>query len=199
VKLFAVHLTTIAAFCHVLSIRREPIVRWKIILYILVSFSLFACRVVFLFAVLYGMGSLLLNRLTGKPTDEIKDGLWRAPLWLFGKIPNQATPSIEEESRWKEVWRILLALPFLTKCIGTLVLYARRQSHGAATHADQRVIELGCTANITALYWLADTLTLPPFSKRCDHHTRQNLSTLLAHKFVVNARALSTRVPSHPF
>ncbi len=33
------------------------------------------------------------------------------------------------------------------------------------TFADQRVFELGCTGILTALYWLAHTLELPPFSQ----------------------------------
>ena len=179
VKLFVVHLTTIGAFCHVLSVRREPIISWKLAFFILVPYSIFAYHVLFLVAVLVAFGYLFVNTLLNKPSEETKDSLWRAPRWLFGKVPDesevgyQMLPSTEQappqaherQSRWKKVGRILLACPFLAQCIGTAVLYARRQSHHAVTFADQRVFELGCTGIITALYWLADTIELPPFSK----------------------------------
>ena len=179
VKLFVVHLTTIGAFCHILSVRREPIISWKLAFFILVPYSIFAYHILFLATILFAFGHLFVDVILSKPSDEIKDSLWRAPRWLFGKVPDEAevgyemlpsteqvpVPTPERQSRWKKVGRILLACSFLAQCIGTTVLYARRRSHHAVTFADQRVFELGCTGIITALYWLADTIELPPFSK----------------------------------
>ena len=179
VKLFVVHLTTIGTFCHILSVRREPIISWKLVFFVLVPYSIFAYHILFLATVLFAFGHLFVNIILSKPSDEMKDSLWRAPRWLFGKIPDEAevgyemlpsteqapTPTPERQSRWKKVGRILLACSFLAQCIGTAALYTRRRSHHAVTFADQRVFELGCTGIITALCWLADTMELPLFSK----------------------------------
>jgi hypothetical protein len=173
VKLFVVRLTTIGAFCHVLSVRREPIISCKLAFFILVPYSIFAYHALFLVAVLVAFGYLFINICLNSPSNEIKDSLWRAPRSLFCKVPDEAEvgyemlPSTEQpllqgperQSRWKKVGSILLACPFLAQCIGTIVLYMRSLSriNGCSSWAVR--------ASSTALYWLADTIELPPFSK----------------------------------
>ncbi len=90
VKLFVIHLTTIAAFCHVLSVRREPIIRWKLIFYIFVPYTIFAYHVLALFGFLCGLVYYLI-----KPSEEVKDSLWRTPLWFFGINPKDNEASYE--------------------------------------------------------------------------------------------------------
>ena len=178
VKFFVVHLTTIAAFCHVLSVSREPVISCKLLFYVLVPYGLLAQHGLFLLVLAYGLFQLVIICLLDKPIDEIFKSLKQAPKFMFGKIPEevdvryQFTHAEENHARLRkrEAKRVragstVLACSFLTQCIGRIVLYARRKAHGAVTLADERIFELGCTGVLTALFWIANALELRPVSE----------------------------------
>lgn len=179
VKLFVVHFTTLTAYCHVLSIRGEPIMGWRLAFYVLEPFSLFGHYVVSAILVA-AAGALYLV----KPTQSHKEVVSYVAAILFGRIstehertlpqvasrpPRRAESRLTEDRvqpRWKGTGRMLLAVALLTQCVCTMVLYHRRRVHGAITFADQRVFELGCSSVLTALLWLAVLAKLPPFSTK---------------------------------
>ena len=175
VKLFVVHFTTIAALCHVLSIRRERIFSWRLVFYFLVPYSAFAYQGLALaalsIAVLYytfkrnplGNGGILDSAvrffLGLIPEDEP----------AYGPVPASSAPhedsETETETSWKRIGRPVVACAFLAQCIGTIVVYLRRQAHDAVTQADGRMLELGSTGIITAMYWIAISAKVKPFSQ----------------------------------
>src|ERR1700712_37515 len=84
VKLFIVHFTTISAYCHLLSIRGEPIIGWRLVFYILEPFSLFghyalSTTVLFAALVLYLV----------KPNRRHRDVLVSVAPTLFGNMSKQ--------------------------------------------------------------------------------------------------------------
>ena len=173
VKLFVVHFTTIAAFCHLLSIRSERVVSYKLIFYFLVPLNIF----IYLgLAFATYVVALIQWYLTSDL--ERRTVLKRAPRWLFGIIPDEKrvhyismvdwdtfSQSDQGQSRWKTTGRFVIAIAFLVQCIGTIVLYARRHVHGAVTLADQRVFELGCGGIVTASLWLLTLSSISPFNQ----------------------------------
>lgn len=178
VKLVVVNFTVIAAFCHVLDLRREPIVRWKLVYYVIVPYLLIVYHALALLTITAGFIYCLI-----RPSSELRDSLERAPRWIFGVVSKEGEgsgtyellPSTEvrrpvtgvpeDEAKWKKIGRCLLASTFVLQCIGTIVLYSRRKARNAVTSFDQRVFELGCSGLITGCYWLALTLDMPPFSE----------------------------------
>jgi hypothetical protein len=189
VKLFVVHFTTISAFCHLQSLRNERIVSWRTVFYIIVPYSIF----VWYGAALLALSCILLCAMY-KPMLLGDGGLKRASLWLFGTAPESGVadqgllPSerpamaIEGERRPKWMGRLVLASALLVQCIGTIVLYSRRQKHEAVTLADQRVFALGCTGVLVAIHWIVIILKIRPFANpapRISTHARSKLDDVL--------------------
>ena len=85
VKLFVVHSSTIALFCHVLSIRGERIVSWKSVFYILVPFNALVSHGVAL--AVFGLAVIYIY-LKSKP-PRLYESLQRAPRWFFGLVPQE--------------------------------------------------------------------------------------------------------------
>ena len=59
--------------------------------------------------------------------------------------------------------RFLLACAFLAQCCGTVALFVRRQKHDAVTWADTRILEVGCTGILTAIYWMLVAARVPVY------------------------------------
>lgn len=174
VKLFVVHFSTIALFCHVLSIRGERIVSWKLVFYMLVPFNLFASHGIALSVAFLAM---LYVELKNKP-PYLYESLSRAPRWFLGLVPResafQRVPTADlntiggaddTQERWKRFGRIIVAAGILVQCITAIALYVRRQKRDAVTHADQRVFKLASTGVVSAIYCIGIEARLPLFGQ----------------------------------
>jgi hypothetical protein len=159
--LFVAHFTTILAFCHLLSIRGDRILSWRLFFQItspsLIIIQHALALLVILAALLYAlacgnaspkMAYTFLHRLLGttKPISEVDT-------------------NARHESLIKRLGRIAVVLAFLTQCITTIYLYSRRVSRNAVTFADQRIFELACGGVLTALLTLGFFCNIPPFSE----------------------------------
>ena len=139
-KLFAVHLTTLSMFCHALSLRRERIITWKLLAYLLEPASIFIAHVpghvILTIATLYWV-------LFDRPCAYGR-GLGRS-IGLFSasrplsEEPNGAT---ELEPILKRCGRILLACAYLDQCCGTVGLFVRRANHDAVTRVIYALLKL---------------------------------------------------------
>ena len=151
-KLFAVHLTTIAAFCHVLSLRRERIMSWKLLAYLLEPASVMVAQVppllVLTVAVMYWM---LFDR-----TRRLRRSLKRTIGRFLSPLPESESANrlSETEAVLKACGRTLLAYAFLAHCSGTMALFLRRAEHAAVTWVDIRIVEVAATGILTSLYWI---------------------------------------------
>ena len=164
-KLFVGHFVTTAAFCHVLSLRRERILGSKIALYLLIPSTFLLAHV--LASMLLAAGALswlLFNR-----TARLEEILKRAPRLFLGSAPapedgNDAGREDEErEHLLKTGGRFLLACAFLAQCGGTVALFVRRRRHDAVTWADLRMLEVACTGILTAIYWMSIAARVPVY------------------------------------
>ena len=153
VKILIAHFTTIAAFCHLLSIRNEKILGIRLAFF-------FISPLVFVInhglAIIAIIGYRLYWRLRWLPNQGKHPK--RALRILCGKIPKVLRASRSYEllptsdpaesgglgEKWesKQVGRIVVALAFLVQCIGSVVFYRRRQSQEAVTTADTLMVEL---------------------------------------------------------
>jgi hypothetical protein len=86
VKLFVVHFTTISFFCHLLSIRKEPIFTPKLILYILNPLVLFLHYGLALCAIILGQ-CMCSNEGYQDPIQALR--------WLFGTIARETGPDYD--------------------------------------------------------------------------------------------------------
>ncbi|KAK4543553.1 hypothetical protein LTR36_005448 [Oleoguttula mirabilis] len=177
VKLFIVHFTTLSAYCHLLSIRGEPVVSWKLAFYFLEPFSAFGY---------YAISTIIVAAAAGlyltQPDQRHKEVKLSVASILLGSIPEQDEQTLPQvasghasssrlhadrygiQSKWKKAGRMLLATALLAQCLCTMVLYNRRRAHDALTFADERVLALACSSILTALIWLAVLIRLPAFS-----------------------------------
>ncbi|KAK5119914.1 hypothetical protein LTR85_007240 [Meristemomyces frigidus] len=170
VKLFVVHFTIIAAYCHVRSIRNEPIISFSLLFYAMEPLSLLAYYAV---SIVMLMAAAIMALVGRSPVHRAS--FFRAPMWLFGKFSMDVMqhqrlggPSAPtQKSRWtmKTLGRALLASALLAQCIGTIVLHCRRRAHDAVTLGDERVLGLGCSGLATVIVWFCSEISLWPFSE----------------------------------
>jgi hypothetical protein len=164
-KLFVDHFITIAAFCHVVNVRKERILGSKFALYLLIpSTFLLAHVLAFLLLTAGAVSWLLFNR-----PRRLGESLKRPP-WLFlGSAPvyeDASEAGREDEERellLKIGGRFLGACAFLTQCSGTVALFLRRQKHHAVTWAEIRILEVACTGILTAIYWMLIAARVPAY------------------------------------
>jgi hypothetical protein len=160
-KLFVVHLTTIAAFCHVLSLRRERIWSWRFIAYLLYPSTILAAHAL---AIVIFAGAVIYWALFDR-TRRFRKSLSRAPRLLLAAAPLSEPSDVPEESEpmLKTGGRVLTACAFLTQCSGTVALFARRAEHDAMTWGDIRIFEVAATGVLTSFYWIAIAARVPTF------------------------------------
>lgn len=171
VKFAVVHFTTIAGFCHLLSIRGEPILSWRLFFYVSVPLLTIVQHALAIITVLAAWAYSVLG---SKPLEE--GTVVRSFRWLFGTLPKEESvdytslraPARTEGSAQrlaKKLGRIIIALGFLSQCIGTVYVYSRRKARGAVAMADQRVLEFGCSGILTAVLTLGLLLKIPGFGQ----------------------------------
>lgn len=164
-KLFVVHLVTIAAFCHVLNLRRERILGSKLALYLLIPSTFLLAHVLAFLLLTAGV----LVWIISKRPSRLGESLKRAPRLFLGSAPASddadevGHEDVEREPLLKMGGRFLLACAFLTQCCGTVALFVRRQEHKAVTGADMRMLEVACTGILTAIYWMSIIARVPAY------------------------------------
>lgn len=176
-KFIVVHLTTITAFCHLLSIRNEKILTWRPFFY---AFTPFNILVQHILALLTIFTNYVLFRYFPKSKVVSVPNLHTSFSWLLGRAfkedsrysriptsnptpwrpgsPNNLSQSSESsnEGGGKQIGRSVLALAFLAQCISSIFLYCRRVQYSldAITIVDQRVFELACGGLLVAVLTL---------------------------------------------
>ncbi|KAH8766386.1 hypothetical protein F5882DRAFT_413867 [Hyaloscypha sp. PMI_1271] len=193
VKLAVVHFTVIAAFCHLLSIRGEPILSWKLVYYLLTPLILLMQHALALLFLLLAAIIWLI-----RPIPHRRTALYQAAKWFYGKVPTErgqeyaGIPMSEiradtvvpggsqskTQSIAKRAGQIIIAGAFLTQCVGTIYIYRRRLNHGAVTKSDQRVYELGCSGIVTAIVTILTIAKIPLFDKPVPDIPEENLTAL---------------------
>ena len=175
-KLFVVHLTTIAAFCHVLSLHRERIWSWKLIAYLLYPSTILAKHAL---AIVIIVGAVVYWVLFDR-TRQLGKSLLRVPRLLVAKapVPEPDDEPEELEPVLKMGGRFLLACAFLTQCSGTLALLVRRVKRGAVTWADIRIFEVAATGVLISLYWIFIAARVPVFAKPAPTIPSEDVTTL---------------------
>jgi hypothetical protein len=191
VKLAVLHV--IAAFCHLLSIRGEPILSWKLVYYLLTPLILLMQHALALLFLLLAAIIWLI-----RPIPHRRTALYQTVKWFYGKVPTergQAYAGIpmseirvdtgvsggsqsKTQSIAKRAGQIIIAGAFLTQCVGTIYIYRRRLNHGAVTKSDQRVYELGCSGIVTAIVTILTIARIPLFDKPVPDIPEENLTAL---------------------
>lgn len=164
-KLAVVHFTTMAAYCHLLSMRGEPtrIICKKMFLFVIYPGSVIIQHVMAILAI---VSALVLARLK-KPRDStrLRSSLKRAPFILIGAIeqhPPQSEPhSSNEKSKVKLICRLIVVLALSAQCIGSCIVFARRYQHDATTISDWRVLDLAIAALLITLLTVVHLLWHP--------------------------------------
>ena len=161
VKLFVIHLTTIAAFCHVVSLRHQRIRSWRLIAYLLYPSTILVTHAL---AIAMLAGAVIYWILFDR-TRRFGKSLVRAPRFLLASapVPEPSDEPQESEPILKIAGRVLLACAFLTQCSGTLALFERRVNHDAVTWSDIRVFEVAVTGALISLYWIFISARVPIF------------------------------------
>jgi hypothetical protein len=165
-KTFAVHFTTIAAFCHLLSIRGQAPFSWKVVFYILAPWHIFVQHALALAIIIVAP---LVN--TFLPPAK-RASTWRALRWLFGSLNKPLEAQVPERKSWRDSYscanfgRAIVAAAFLTQCSGSIYLFTRRQSFDpdAITRADRKVFELACSGLLVGALWIAQMWAIQPFA-----------------------------------
>ncbi|QDS76838.1 hypothetical protein FKW77_003096 [Venturia effusa] len=151
VKLFIVHFTTVAAYLHLLSLRKERLLTVRPVLYVIAPLSFLVHH---LLAVLAACVLMLSRSLISKEVPDWNADVVRPLRWLLGAIPDreenyQAIGMTPEQSKnteklAKRIGRIVVVLAFITQCAATIFLYARRRNHApeSITRVDQYVLKL---------------------------------------------------------
>lgn len=147
-KLLVVHLTVITAYCHLLSLRGEPIlvICRKAIIFFMCPGSII---IQYILAIIILTGSYIFARVCNQQTSTLLQlSIKRAPIILFGKIDR--TPSHSAIYSWdsmiKVIGRVIVVLALAVQSIGSCIIFARRYQHNAATLGDWRVVELAISA-----------------------------------------------------
>jgi hypothetical protein len=163
-KTVAVHFTTTAIFCHLLSIRRQSVFSWKLVFYVLAPWLIFIQNGLALIFILF---TPLVNNFL-PPARRANP--WRALCWLFGSLPlPPGSPVSSPQSlsvSCTNLGRALVAAGILVQCSFTIYLYSRRRSFDpeAVTKADRKVFELGCAGLFVGTLWIAQVLGIQPFA-----------------------------------
>jgi hypothetical protein len=158
--LFVAHFTTILAFCHLLSIRGDRILSWRLFFQITSPFLIITQHALALLVIL---AALLYALACGNASPKMAYTFLHRLLGTTKPI-SEVDTNARHESLIKRLGRITVVLAFLTQCITTIYLYSRRVSRNAVTFADQRIFELACGGILTALLTLGFFCNIPPFS-----------------------------------
>lgn len=184
-KLGVIHFTTIASFAHLLSLRGERNIPSKIVIFFLCPYLIWAQYGLALFTLAIGH---IVVPFKGNP-DSLNKSLQRGQTLLFGHIDDAPVPNsrqlaaawprnidrgntrdtrkgtAKERSQWKFFGRILVALFFLVQCVGSVVLYARRERHDAVAVIDQRVMGLAAGGLLVAILTLTHLIWKPKLTE----------------------------------
>lgn len=173
VKLFVVHFMAIAAFCHLLNLRNESILNWRLYVFVLVPYAFLAHQALAVIPILFAAPMLASSRVEFL---EISTTLLKI---VFGKVHGRSRRVSAEEGGigqnrplrlrdnielWlKKIAHALAALAFLFQCVATIVLYIRRRQYApdAITFVDQRIFELAIGGVLIGLLTLGIALDCP--------------------------------------
>lgn len=190
-KLVLVHLTTLFVFGHLLSIRGERLLSSKLVIFhiwsSLICFQHGLALLILMFAYGYGL-------ITKAPGRNVS--FKRNPKILFGSAERQhsdwrdsyedsgsnvyhpadperglgpSAPEPEPDSKAKFWGRLIVVSFFSIQCIGSIVLFFRRQNQNAATISDRRVLELACgglTVAVSTFLFLVLQAWLPSLGRQ---------------------------------
>lgn len=185
-KLAVVHFTTMTAYCHLLSMRGEPI---KVICRKMVIFLFFPGSIIIhhAMAILAIFSAFILVRFRKfQDSALLQASLKRAPFILFGAINQQPSsqPKVNisnGESIAKIIGRIVVVLALSAQCIGSCIIFARRHQHDATTIADWRVLELAIAALLISLLTVVHLLWHPALRLNLDEMLEQSQNSHLTY------------------
>lgn len=191
-KLGVVHFTTMTAYCHLLSMRGEPVkvICRKMIIFFIFPGSIIIQHAMAILAILSAFPLVRLKKL--QDSALLQSSLGRAPFILFGAInqqPSQPKENISNgESIAKIIGRILVVLALSAQCIGSCIIFARRYQHDATTISDWRVLELAiaalfiCLLTMVHLFWHPELrLDLNDILEQFRNNRLTYLDTMLLH------------------
>lgn len=159
-SLFVVHFTVLTVYCHLSSIRKEPILRWKLLFYFLVPFSIF---------VNYALALLVLAITALVYTIKRRPDRWqrlsRIASWYFGILPREGEESEPKPQRIEKlVGRLVVLSALIVQSIGTIYIHSRRQED-QITHIDRRIFQLACTNLLCLIHTILILVKTPLLSK----------------------------------
>lgn len=190
-KLFAVHLTTIAALCHVLSLRRGRIFSRKLLAYLLEPASILVAHIppllILIFAAIYLIWFDRTRRFGRSIVRAAGLYLASAPKYEDG----ESSETAETEGLLKRLGRVFLAFIYLTQCCGTIGLFVRRVKHSAATRADFRIVEVASTGALVSIYWILIAARIPAFTKELPTGHPDNNSFNLLERTILLLRGVT--------
>lgn len=161
-KLAVVHFTTIAAYCHLLSMRGEPtkVICRKMTIFFIFPGSIIIQHVVAILAIFSAFVWVRFKKL--QDSTLLRSSLKRTPFVLFGAIDQHDSQSrlhsSDEESKVKIIGRVIVVLALGAQCIGSCIIFARRYQHDATTIGDWRVLELAIAALLISLLTMVHLL-----------------------------------------
>lgn len=164
-KLAIVHFTTITAYCHLLSLRAEParVICIKTVLFLMCPGLIIIQHILAILAI---VGAYILVRFSKlQDPTPLQSTLRRAPVILLGRIdpcpPKSRLHSSNGDSVIKTIGRVTVVLAVTAQCIGSCIIFVRRQEHGAITLADWRVLELATASLLVSLLTVVYLLWQP--------------------------------------
>lgn len=184
-KLGVVHFTTMTAYCHLLSMRGEPIkvICKKMIIFFIFPGSIIIQHAMAILAILIAFPLVRLKKL--QDSALLQASLRRAPFILFGAINQHPSlpkaSSSNEEGRAKIIGRLIVVLALSTQCIGSCIIFARRYQHDAATISDWRVLELAIAALFICLLTMVHLLWHPALRLDLDEILEQSQNSHLTY------------------
>lgn len=201
-KLAVVHLTTMTAYCHLLSMRGAPakIIFKKMIVFFIFPGSIIIQHVIAILAIVSTV--VLVQFKTPLDSASLQSSLKRAPSILFGAIdqhPLDPRPqSSNEQGTLKIMGRIIVVLALGAQCVGSCVVFARRYRHDAATIADWRVLELAIAALLICLLTVVHLLWHPALRTTSDKILQQSHDSHLTYldRILLHARGMPAPVDS---
>ncbi|KAF2669250.1 hypothetical protein BT63DRAFT_255775 [Microthyrium microscopicum] len=166
-KLFALQLTVIVAYCHLLRIRKETITFWTIFFIVIYPPLLFLRYALAVFLLL---AAKIWNILS--PDSYHKFDTAQATLYLFGTIPintdKEALPLSKVQSppptpSRLHPARILFLCVFVAQCASTINHSSQRSHLRLDRIPDRRAFDLACTGISIALPTILPSILHYPF------------------------------------
>ena len=165
VKLFVVNFTVLAAYIHLLRLRRDKFPLFYVFLAILTPIGstallLLPCCVL-LFQLVFGYRLRYIKRSANLLFGTLQHSNETSTPNTDERVASYSASSSIDNNAWKTARRLLLPLALLSQSIASIWLFHRRVQRNAAVLYDHRILQLAVLGLSTAFLWIVQETFRP--------------------------------------